>query len=345
MICYRHMKNSNYDPSISTKVNLSRVLDELLMDGTEYSVVKSFLDSHKDQIQNIFTHSAFAYNMFSMTCHPTALDDGFLIQNLDKLPIVDRYFAVLEMINVGINEGRGRGFTKMLVDASRLKDDSPDGPISSDQWNGSRYDHVIANYDVSVVDFLNGLSDERDVSHFIHESVFVRSVFLARNFLALKTSTQFVVLKSISRFIDYLYRRTGSYGSVLRSKQLSFVSHMVVSLLKQLLLLENEGMFNWVVKVLEDVGFFNGFHSTFHLRNLVPLSILDAIDDSNVTFPEIVFQMNMMETQFDTMDLFLFIYLAHEKTMSEMAQNADLVEFFNLPFDWNLLDKFRTGGV
>ena len=59
------------------------------------------------------------------------------------------------------------------------------------------------------------------------------------------------------------------------------------------------------------------------------------------TFEELVFEMNMMETQFDVLDLFIYIYLFDSGFFKGMKENPGLLEFFNLPFDWNELEKLK----
>ena len=56
----------NYDSSISDQVNLSKVLDEMLVDGTEMEVVLAFLKSHENSISEIFKGSAFVYSLYDL---------------------------------------------------------------------------------------------------------------------------------------------------------------------------------------------------------------------------------------------------------------------------------------
>ena len=61
-------------------------------------------------------------------------------------------------------------------------------------------------------------------------------------------------------------------------------------------------------------------------------------------FEETVFDMNMVETQFDVLDLFIYIYNYGTKKFRGMLEYPDLLEFFNLPFEWKELEKLSQVG-
>ena len=50
--------------------------------------------------------------------------------------------------------------------------------------------------------------------------------------------------------------------------------------------------------------------------------------------------MNLVETQFDVLDLFLYIYIVNNNLRKQMMEAIDLVDFFNLGFDWRELELF-----
>ena len=52
--------------------------------------------------------------------------------------------------------------------------------------------------------------------------------------------------------------------------------------------------------------------------------------------------MNLVETQFDVLDLFFYIYFTHPRLRGEMMEAIDLVDFFNLGFDWKELELIKN---
>ena len=51
--------------------------------------------------------------------------------------------------------------------------------------------------------------------------------------------------------------------------------------------------------------------------------------------------MNLVETQFDVLDLFLYIYIVNNNLRKQMMEAIDLVDFFNLGFDWRELELIK----
>ena len=52
--------------------------------------------------------------------------------------------------------------------------------------------------------------------------------------------------------------------------------------------------------------------------------------------------MNLVETQFDVLDLFLYIYIVNNNLRKQMMDAIDLVDFFNLGFDWRELELIKN---
>ena len=82
----------NYDPSISTEVSLSKILDEMILDGTDLPIVVSFLEGHDSQIGEIYKHSAYVYDLYDLAAHPYRIND-FLAKHIVDLPGYDKCFA------------------------------------------------------------------------------------------------------------------------------------------------------------------------------------------------------------------------------------------------------------
>ena len=74
----------NYDVSISTEVSLSKVLDEMILGGTDMEIVLTFLKSHESQIADIYKHSAFVYDLYDLGAHPYRVND-FLVKYIEVL--------------------------------------------------------------------------------------------------------------------------------------------------------------------------------------------------------------------------------------------------------------------
>ena len=129
----------------------------------------------------------------------------------------------------------------------------------------------------------------------------------------------------------------------------SVYGDILCGLLRQLLAVNNTEIFNWVLDVLD----FNGGYcasTVFQeavkasVYKLVPESLSDKVrvsgyletrKEDRISFEELTFEMNLLETTFEPYDLFLAIYLGKDYLLKGMKENKELLEFFSLPFDWD----------
>jgi hypothetical protein len=199
-------------------------------------------------------------------------------------------------------------------------------------------------FDADIVDWLNRTSDQRDYSRVISHTYLGLSVFQAASFMKLTPSSQFLLLKTIQeKMIE------GDFPTrIWNPGRIRLVyGELISTLLRQLLLLNQIEMFNWVLSVLELEGQYgaaliirlaieNSISSTIPecLRQMVDLTVIPDVE-KKPSFEEVVFEMNLRETAFEPYNLFLYIYLDHDYLLSGMKENKELIEFFNLPFDWD----------
>lgn len=322
----------NYDHSISTEVSLSRVLDEMFMDGTDFKVVVAFLKSHESQIEDIYKHSAFVYDLYDLAAHPYRVND-FLARHVESLHPLDMCFAEESLAHFLVEEDIYPEIMKELRD--NFRGNANLIRFRSDGYKGRFIeDDKVASGDVDFNKLVEAISaDKGDVKMFLRESYLARSMLMAGNFLGFSTRTQYVILSSIGDIF-------GVTGWSARSS-VPYLAHAVNTLLKQLLVSGETNTFNWVVNVLQ----LNSTN-TLALEKLwsdqferIPSVFGERLFKDLRTFEEIVFEMNMIETQFDVMDLFIYIYIHAPKIFNGMKENTELLEFFNLPFDWNELEK------
>ena len=326
----------NYDNSISSEVSLSKVLDEMIMDGTDFKVVVAFLESHESQIEDIYRHSAFAYDLYDLAAHPYRIN-AFLARHVIDLPDADMCFASAFLANLLFLEDIYPEIMKELRD--NLQGNSNLIHFRSRGYKGRfMEDAKVASGDMDFNKLIEAISaDKRDVKMFLQESYLARSMLMAGNFLRFSTRAQYVILSSIG---DIFGVNEWSARSPI-----PYLAHALNTLLKQLLVSGETDMFNWVVNVLR----LNNPTNALILEKLwsdqferIPSVLRNMFHKALQTFEEIVFEMNMMETQFDVMDLFIYIYIHSPKIFKGMRENPELLEFFNLPFDWNELEKLRS---
>ena len=324
----------NYDFSISTEVSLSKVLDEMILGGTDMEIILTFLKSHEGQIDDIYKHSAFVYDLYDLAAHPYQVND-FLVKHIESLPTVDMCFAgeylahflttediypdVLSKLrkilygNTNIIRFRSTGFRGRFLD---------DTKVAAGDIDFNKMIEVVS-------------ADKRDVRTLLQESYLSRSMLMATNFMNFSPRAQFVILSSIVdifRFCGYTSRYSGSC-----------IGHSVNTLLKQLLVAGEIDTFNWVVNVLQvhssNDAIIGKLWSDQFER--IPALLGERFNKDLRTFEEVVFEMNMMETQFDVLDLFIYIYLFDQGLFMGMRKNVELLEFFNLPFHWDELEKLK----
>lgn len=319
----------NYDQSISTEVSLSKVLDEMVLDGTDLEVVVSFLEGHEKQIGEIYQHSAYVYDLYDLAAHPYRIND-FLVKHIVNLQPVDKCFATNMLMGLLIQEDYRpdiRNFLKQVI-----RSDPEFYKFRSSGYKGGLLDDAnVASGDVDFFKLVEVMTkDERDIRYILNHSYLGRSMLMANNFLRFSTKAQFIVLKALANSLNY-------------TKPLV---HATNELLKQLLIANEVDIFNWVFNVLDVEYPCNEFNYALweDMYGRCPKNLAATGPGKEMSFEETVFDMNMVETQFDVLDLFLYIYDHCPRRVKGMLEYPDLLEFFNLPFQWSKLDKLNHVG-
>lgn len=337
----------NYDSDISSNVNLSRVLDEMIMDDSPMESVVQFLRSHENDIPDIYRNSAFVYRLYDVMAHPDGIDP-FLIDHMGELRTIEFCYAANAVAErIYGNNGSDTALARLrslykgnvyLVEFAKTLSIVPN------------FQDKFFNFDADIVDWLNHTSDQRDYSRVISHTYLGLSVFQAASFMKLTPSSQFLLLKTIQEKII-----EGDFPSHIRNsgKIRTVYGELISTLLRQLLLLNQIEMFNWVLSVLELKGQYgaallirlaieNSISSTIpeSLRQMVDISAIPDLE-KKASFEEVVFEMNLRETSFEPYNLFLYIYIDHDYLLRGMKENKELIEFFNLPFDWDEMNWLK----
>ena len=296
----------NYDSEISLNVNLSRVLDELILDGTDIDTIVQFLKSHEKDIPDIYRGSAMVYDLYDFGAHPYRMD-LFLVEHINDLRTVDFCFAVNSLATFL----HATGANSYVLGEIKKKYHGVVELVKFDRagWRGMYGEDRFFNGEKNLVEWLNKTSDSRDFGSLISHSYLALSAFQASTFLQLKPASQFSLLKS-----------------------------WVVDVLE---FKERYGSSTMILAAIRDV-----------ISSLIPKSLNDMVsgpgyDDKNrVSYEEVVFEMNLLDNGFEQTNLFLYIYLDGDYLLQGMKENKDLMEFFNLPFDWEelkwLKDDFKV---
>lgn len=335
----------NYDSEISLNVNLSRVLDELILDGTDLETIVQFLKSHERDIPDIYKGSAMVYDLYDFAAHPYRLDP-FLVEHIQDLRTVDFCFAVNALATflhateannsvLGEIKEKYHGVVE-LVKFDRVG------------WCGMYGEDRFFNGEKSLVEWLNKASDSRDFGSLISHSYLALSAFQASTFLQLNPQSQYLLLKTMQECVVEVGRNWRGHSD--SDVFLAVYGEFAYTLMRQLLACNKMDIFNWVVDVLD---FKNRYGSSIILMSairdtifkLIPKSLGDMVENGSgycetkerVSYEEIVFEMNLLDNGFEQTNLFLYIYLDGDYLLQGMRENKDLMEFFNLPFDWDEL--------
>ena len=328
----------NYDVTISKEVSLSRILDQMILDGSDFPLIVSFLASHEDKIREIYRGSAFVFDLYDLMAHPGRVD-AFLADHIMDLPEWDCGFAI-QMWRTHFKSLPG-GFAQAPTSLLDCAWNSPSMNalryLENIGWSGIAEDEDIEAGDIDPIKLVNSLvRDERDMNVFICQSMYARSILMADTFISLDPTAQYMILSCIAKNVTSRY--LGRFSAV------NCISHMANSLLVQLMALDEPSTVDWCLGVL-------GHCSVGRMRNntslqqdmlgLLPAAITDKLH-SNEPFEDIVFDMNLMGSQLDPMILFAYMYIYGSRSLREsMTENKDLVEFFNLPFEWTDLELFN----
>ena len=322
----------NYDTSISDQVNLSRVLDEMIMEGTELETIVQFLRSHEKSIPEIYANSAFAYDLYDLGLHPYRVDE-FLVEHINQLPTVEFCFAINSLATflktTGANNhmlGELKEKYHGVVELVRF---------SNAGWDGARMDDKFVEHgETNLVEWLSSRKDIKDFKSFVDSSFLAMSAFQSATFLQLPTQTQYLLFHALKEATANTVKRRTYFDQFAVNH--SIYGKLVTTLLRQLLVLDNVTMFNWVVNVLDfkQPSYHVLKETVFNTLLLnIPESIKDKLPTNNIwdsetsSFPEIVFEMNLVESQFEPYDLFIFMYLFETvSTFEEMKENTELFE-------------------
>ena len=330
----------NYDSTISKDVSLSKVLDEMILDSNDLEVIVQFLRSHEKDIGDIYRHSAFAFELYDVATNPGFLDIPFLIDHMHHLPESSMIYAALCSVAYCRSNSCGKDIISKISSTCGEK-------IACS--SNTRYGLCGTEYDIDVLDGKNTIQnvisnvckDHRDVSHFLQCSYLVKSAFMMSNFLQFSPSEQFILVNSVIKKYVYssIYARYETTGKDV--SMMCRYSSVLVSLLKQLLYHNQTDMFNWIVSIIKDSksNWFIEYLKSSLIED-IPVSINKMLF-AKIPFEEIVFEMNMYETQFDNLDLFMLIYLCFPYSHVSMIENKELLEFFNLPFELDKLTLFE----
>lgn len=337
---------------ISDNVSLSRTLDEMIMDGTEFDVIVQFLESHESDIKEIFKKSVMVFDLYDIIGNPERIPvNGFLEKHIQDLPSpVDRMYAsaMYRLYYVWIDSE----FTPVAVmktAKSRFWKYWTELRVHRGYFVGNTDDYKFAGNPDEFIAWLDNVSsDNRDISNMVTRSNLFKSAFMYRTFNELNVTTKYALLNFVINSLkrSNLGWNIWYYNSVTKSDGYSEVLlDVLVSLLKQFLYYNDIEGFNFIVDKL--FVSTNSVVRTLILHTLkcyIPKSISEGID--SLEFSEMVFDMNLHELDLDMVDLFLYAYLKDDDVLKhDMVENQDLVEFFNLSFDWNELSLFKNYGV
>ena len=335
----------NYDNSISDQVKLSRVLDELILDGAELETIVKFLQQHERDIPDIYKHSAMAYDLYDLGRHPYRVDP-FLVKHIDDLRETEFLFAVNSLATFSIATDDCKSLIRELKD--RFHGRSDVAKFIRSGWEGVYGEDKFYTCETNLVDWLNKMVSAQDAAKFASRSFLAISAFQASTFLNLNPAAQFTLLKGLQEAFSNSRDLRG-----LRNADpvmaCSVYGDILCGLLRQLLAVNNTEIFNWVLDVL---GFNGGYCASTILQEavksslykLIPESISDKVrvsgyletrKEDRISFEELVFDMNLLETTFEPYDLFLAIYLGKDYLLKGMKENKELLEFFSPPFDWD----------
>lgn len=344
-----------YDKSISETIPLHRVLDELILDDTPRNVIVSFLKSHAEAVEDIYANSAFVFDLYDLYQYSPSDFGDFLIENAIHLRKSDLMFFVqnfTQLLSVSSNYWDKAMKLKSLME-EKYRGEFMFGRYGGWNWRLRSDDSIIEGGD-TIQDVVSRIKEAKDMKTFIIHSRFSRNLFQAKNFLSMDAYSQCLFLNALFDNKNYTYR--DNYSEKFRNVS-NILAEMTTTLLKQLLVVENVEMFNWMMNITkkycgtsQENDFMLSVREMFAKR--VPRSVMKLIWSAGNTIPlsdvlpEAVFEMNLLETQFEPMDLFLYLYLLPREVATDMFTGKDnenlyLLDFFNLPFNWKELEYFK----
>ena len=329
----------NYDSTISKDVSLSRVLDEMILDGSDFDLIVQFLKSHESSIKDIYAHSVFSYDLYDLISHPFRMNE-FVTEHIIDLPEPYRYYYLASHMLFGLDNMDSKfnyKYFKSLCERNPI-DMGVQGNKYITKIRGHYKDRDFIQGEDDLVEYLNGVAnknDELDINLFMGKSYLAANVFTAKVFNQLNINAKFIILSRVKKHLEYLFPSNIEEEHILMG--------LVVILLKQLAYMNDIDEFNWVVNVLcvlrspPSQALIGEI-----IRPNLPENIRELIN-ADADFSEVVFDMNLVETQFDVLDLFLYIYIVNNNLRKQMIEAIDLVDFFNLGFDWRELELIKNG--
>lgn len=341
----------NYDTTISNEVSLSKVLDEMIVDGSDFDLIVQFLKSHESSIKDIYANSAFVYELYDLILHPYRID-GFLVSHIVDLPAPYRYYYLASHMIFGLDNLDSKYNFRYFKDLFKNIPFDYDVPGNNfvKKISGYRRDRSFLLGEDDLIEYLNGLSAKNDMEYmkqFIRNSYLVANVFTAKMFSRLNVNTRFLILVIIRNQFkeEFLGGRQFGYSSFSIDDCDYAMMGLVSILLKQLVYFNAIDEFNWIVNVLEISEIPSAREVIGKMTMLkLPENIRHTIN-TDAEFSEVVFDMNLVETQFDVLDLFLYIYIANPRLRGQMMEAIDLVDFFNLGFEWKELEFIKNAVV
>lgn len=317
-----------YDSNISTDVSLSKVLDQMICDGTSHEIIVQFLKSHESCINDIFANSSFVYDLYDITSL-----GYFPKQDIEKyicyLPIIPKFFVLTSYIDYAIATDlydQKKKYAHMLSsDGEAKKYLSP--------YCGLDSDRQFIGPDFNLIEYLDRIStmDGYELDNFLEESHLVVSAFSLKVFSNLSPVTRYLLIKKVAELLDESKNNFINSGFV---KEQYVLAYCVISLAKQSLFSGDIELFKHIRDIVFSVSKRATVFGDF-ICSRIPEQLTREIRSGRKGFVETVFDMNMIDTQFDTLDLFLYICLCNSNMWNSMLDNPDLIEFFNLPFDYN----------
>ena len=89
----------NYDSSISSTVSLSRILDEMIMDGAEMDTILHFLKTHESGLEDIYKQSAFVYDLYDQLERDILIDWGMLVLKLEQVKTKEFFDSLVSYVD------------------------------------------------------------------------------------------------------------------------------------------------------------------------------------------------------------------------------------------------------
>lgn len=317
-----------YDSNISTDVSLSKVLDQMICDGTSHEIIVQFLKSHENCIKDIFANSSFVYDLYDITSlgyFPKKDIEEYICY----LPTIPKFFVLTSYIDFALATDlydQKKKYAHMLSsDGEAKKYLSP--------YCGLDSDRQFIGPDFNLIEYLDRIatSDRYELDNFLEESHLVASAFSLKVFSNLSPVTQYLLIKKVAELLDeskdvFISNKTLQKQDVL--------AYCIVSLIKQSLFYGDIELFRHIRDIVFSISQKIMIMSDF-ICSRIPEQLIREIRSGRKGFVESVFDMNMIDTQFDTLDLFLYICFCNRDMWNSMLDNMDLLEFFNLPFDYN----------